>query len=76
MGFSVPLNNWLHNGLKADVMLHIFDKPFYGETILDVEELRQYVKDFYNHKHNNVWGLWHIYAWQKWSSLHLRELKV
>jgi len=23
--------------------------------------------DFYNGKHDAAWGVWHIYAWQKWA---------
>lgn len=66
MGFSVPLKDWLHNQLKPDVMHTIFEIDFYGDSIIDVVALRDYVKDFYNYKHDNAWGVWHIYAWQKW----------
>jgi asparagine synthase (glutamine-hydrolysing) len=71
MGFSVPLYDWLHNTLKADVETHVFDQPFYGEAIMDVSVLQQYVTDFYDKKHNNSWGVWHIYAWQKWAAIHV-----
>jgi asparagine synthase (glutamine-hydrolysing) len=71
MGFAVPLYDWLHSSLKADVKSHVFDKPFYGEFIMDVSVLQQYVIDFFDKKHHNAWGVWHIYAWQKWSTLHL-----
>ena len=71
MGFSVPLHDWLHTTLKADVQAHVFDKPFYGEAIMDVSVLRQYVADFFDKKHDNSWGVWHIYAWQKWSAIHV-----
>ena len=71
MGFTVPLYDWLHTTLKADVEAHVFDKPFYGEAIIDVPVLQQYVTDFFDKKHNNSWGVWHIYAWQKWSTIHV-----
>ncbi|WP_204346109.1 asparagine synthase (glutamine-hydrolyzing) [Psychroserpens algicola] len=70
MGFSVPLYQWLHNELKTDVKIHVFDTPFYGADIMNVDVLRQYVDDFFNRKHDNSWGVWHIYAWQKWASVH------
>ncbi len=70
MGFAVPLYDWLHNELKSDVQSFVFDKPFYGDSIMDVSVLRQYVEDFFNKKHHNSWGVWHIYAWQKWSNIH------
>ncbi|WP_040251224.1 asparagine synthase (glutamine-hydrolyzing) [Psychroserpens mesophilus] len=71
MGFSVPLHDWLHTTLKTDVHAHVFDKPFYGESIINVPVLQQYVKDFYDKKHHNSWGVWHIYAWQKWAAIHV-----
>ena len=73
MGFSVPLNDWLHNDLKKDVMKHVFDIPFYGESVINSDVLKQYVNDFFNKKHHNFWGVWHIYAWQKWAVIHVLE---
>lgn len=67
MGFSIPLADWLRNELKTDVMQMVFKTDFYGEAIMDVGVLRDYVNDFYVGKHNNAWGVWHIYAWQKWA---------
>lgn len=72
MGFSVPLYDWFHNDLKDDVKLHIFETPFYGQEVIDVDVLKKYVQDFFDKKHNNAWGVWHIYAWQKWAKIHLR----
>ncbi|GAA3784284.1 asparagine synthase (glutamine-hydrolyzing) [Corallibacter vietnamensis] len=70
MGFSVPLNHWLHNQLKTDVIKTVFHTNFYGDTIINVAALRDYVQDFYDNKHDNAWGVWHIYAWQKWWLAH------
>ncbi|MCX7549057.1 asparagine synthase (glutamine-hydrolyzing) [Xanthomarina sp. F1114] len=70
MGFTVPLNEWLHQHLKADVMQVVFKEPFYGEQVMDVSVLRGYVQDFFDAKHDNAWGVWHIYAWQKWWLVH------
>lgn len=72
MGFSVPLYDWFHNELRDDVKLHVFDMPFYGNDILDVDVLKKYVLDFLNKKHDNAWGVWHIYAWQKWAKIHVK----
>jgi asparagine synthase (glutamine-hydrolysing) len=71
MGFSVPMNNWLKNQLKEDVMHVVFKTSFYGADIMDVSVLQGYVKDFFENKHDNAWGVWHIYAWQKWAYTHL-----
>ncbi|MCR8666361.1 asparagine synthase (glutamine-hydrolyzing) [Aestuariibaculum sp. M13] len=73
MGFTVPLQNWLHNDLKEDVLKMIYSVPFYGDTVMDISILRKYVDEFYEGKHNNAWGVWHIYAWQKWAYCHANK---
>ncbi|MGO2103675.1 MAG: asparagine synthase (glutamine-hydrolyzing) [Psychroflexus halocasei] len=66
-GFSVPLKNWLRNEIRSDLELTVFNYEFYGKELFDVESLRNYVKDFLENIHDNEWGVWHIYAWQKWA---------
>lgn len=66
-GFSVPIEQWLRKELKSDVMEFVLNKPLYGKQYIDVKNVRTYVTDFYDNKHNNGWGVWHIYAWQKWA---------
>lgn len=70
-GFGVPIEYWLKNQLKTDVETFIFKKPIYGEGIINSKALRQYVKDFYDEKFKGGWGVWHIYAWQKWAYYHV-----
>jgi len=72
MGFSVPLDDWLRNDLKEDVMYHVFEIPFYGEEFLNIERIKLAVTDFYNYKGISAWGIWHIYAWQKWAVKHIK----
>ena len=66
-GFSVPIEQWLRHQLQDDVKNVIFDKPFYGAQFMNVEAIKKYVDDFYDKKHDSAWGVWHIYAWQKWA---------
>ena len=70
MGFSVPIADWLRTHLKSDVEQKIFKDAFYGASVLSVEAIQDYVKAFFEGKHDNAWGIWHIYAWQKWSEAH------
>ncbi|MBR9915490.1 MAG: asparagine synthase (glutamine-hydrolyzing) [Algicola sp.] len=74
MGFSVPLFEWLHHQLKDDVIYHTLERPFYGNDIFDESFFKNFVKDFYAKKHEDVWGVWHLYAWQKWRSIHVNHL--
>lgn len=66
-GFSVPIDKWLKTHLKSDVESVIFDKPFYGEMYINKEALLKYVAHFFDGTHDEAWGVWHIYAWQKWA---------
>jgi asparagine synthase (glutamine-hydrolysing) len=66
-GFSVPLKEWLRTSLKADVEKTVCETPFYGAAHFNTKPLISFVNDFLANKHNNEWGVWHIYAWQKWA---------
>ncbi|WP_298894546.1 asparagine synthase (glutamine-hydrolyzing) [uncultured Psychroserpens sp.] len=66
-GFSVPINSWLRHELKKDVEKVILETPFYGAEIINLQAVKKYIEDFYNNKHESAWGVWHIYAWQKWA---------
>src|SRR5690606_28830939 len=55
-GFSVPLEKWLHNELKEDVINEILNRPFYGEKYIDRKELITIVNDFFEKKNGvNAW---------------------
>ena len=66
-GFEVPMKKWLKNDLKDEVKNTIFNHKFYGAEQLDISVLKSHVNDFYEGKHTKFWGIWHIYAWQKWA---------
>lgn len=36
--------------------------------------IKDYVSQFLNGEHNNGWGVWHIYAWQKWAYNHVNNI--
>ena len=66
-GFSIPLERWIRNDLKNDILNTIIEKPIYGEECIDIHFLANVVEDFYNQKNNNWQLIWHIYTWQKWA---------
>ncbi|TCK68822.1 asparagine synthase (glutamine-hydrolysing) [Winogradskyella wandonensis] len=74
-GFSVPIESWLRNELKDSVEDYILNKPFYGESFINVNKIKSFIIDFYKGRHNNGWGVWHVYAWQKWAYTHVIEEK-
>ncbi|TXG38871.1 asparagine synthase (glutamine-hydrolyzing) [Seonamhaeicola maritimus] len=66
-GFAVPMEKWLKGPLKKEVKTLVFDTAFYGAGLIKTNAIKDYVKDFYANKHEAAWGVWHIYAWQKWA---------
>jgi len=66
-GFSVPIEEWFKNHLKEDLIKKTLDTDIYGKEDFQQDILKQYVRDFLDNKHNNGWGIWHIYAWQNWA---------
>lgn len=68
-GFTVPISLWLKNELKEDFINVVVKKPFYGSEFLDEKYMKRLINDFFENKNNvNPWGLWHLYAWQKWAN--------
>lgn len=66
-GFNVPIEKWMHHQLKHDIIEHLIDRPIFGAKQMQQDVLRKQVLDFFNHKKVNAWGIWHMYAWQKWA---------
>ena len=67
-GFSIPIAKWLKHELKEDFIATVCNTPFYGGAFVDRDYLQRLVEDFYEEKAKvNPWGLWHVYAWQKWA---------
>ena len=66
-GFSVPIEIWFRNQLKPDLIETILKSDLYGNDCFDQDILKNYVIDFLDGNHDNGWGVWHIYAWQKWA---------
>jgi asparagine synthase (glutamine-hydrolysing) len=68
-GFTVPISDWLMVELKEDFIDVVLNKPFYGSEFVDENYMESLIDDFFNDKnHVNPWGLWHLYAWQKWAT--------
>jgi hypothetical protein len=59
--------------LKQDILQHTCELPVFGEGIIHANAFREYIKDYYDGKHQNHQGVWHLYVWQKWA--HFQHLK-
>ena len=65
-GFSIPLEKWLRNELKADVLQKLNDTFLYSVPNLDVEKFK---KELYLHlqgKRNYVFNIWKVYVLALW----------
>lgn len=66
-GFSIPIDTILRNELKADVVKTLLNDNFYGDNLIEKEVLNKVVTDYLEKNKGNGWGIWHLYAWQKWA---------
>jgi len=70
-GFTIPIGDWLKGQLREDLEKVVFKESFYGDNIINAGAVRNYVRNYLDGKHHNSWGVWHIYAWQKWALIHV-----
>lgn len=69
-GFTVPVRSWLLGPLKNDVFDSVIHCEIFGDGILNATAIRRFISDFYDQKnHINEWGVWIIYAFQKWAKM-------
>ncbi len=66
-GFSIPLEDYLRNELKEEITSMCLHTSIYGAENINTSFFKSYVDEFMLHKHNNAWGVWHLYVWQKWA---------
>jgi len=66
-GFTIPIDVILRNELKKDVIKSLIEEDFYGKNHIDNKVLTSIVMDFIEKNKGNAWGIWHLYAWQKWA---------
>ena len=66
-GFGVPIRAWLQRELREEVSDLLLGSDWYGAECFDVRPLRKAVEDFLFHDRGNEWGVWILYAWQKWA---------
>lgn len=70
-GFNIPINKYLRNELKDELQTYCLCDKYFGHGIVNSKYARHFVLDFLDNKHQNGWGVWHLYAWQKWAHQHV-----
>lgn len=75
IGFTVPIEQLMKGPLKQDILHYTCELPVYGAPIIHPEAFREYVLNYYQHKHQHHQGVWHLYAWQKWANQQAHQNK-
>lgn len=66
-GFAIPYDSYLRDELKQDLYHLIFENQLFGSEYYDENLLKEYVHNFLNDGQGNGWGVWIVYALQKWA---------
>jgi len=66
MGFTVPLNAWIKNDLKAEVMDLLDSKFIKKQNIFDYKKIHKIIFDHLNEKEDNSQKIWNLWVFQNW----------
>ena len=53
--------------LKDEVMALLTERDPYPYNTFNREELNKHIYSYYNNEYNNAWGIWVLFALQKWA---------
>ena len=67
MGFSIDMDNALRTVLKEEVCDLLIGRDPYPQNTFDRTHLQKYVGTYFDEKNGNEWGIWVLYALQKWA---------
>lgn len=67
-GFSIPYHDYLLGGLRRDVEEQVLDAKLFGSEHYNEALLKEYVYQYLKTGLGNSWGVWIVYAMQKWAN--------
>ncbi len=65
-GFSIPIENWLRNELKSNVLELLSDERILKQGIFKLEEIKKIKNEFYIDKVNRNVLIWNLFIFQQW----------
>ena len=71
-GFSVPLQEWIKNELREDILAHLTDDFLYSVPNLHVEKFKNQLELHMQGKFNYAMSIWKLYMLAKW----VEEFKI
>lgn len=68
-GFSVPIGQWMQNELREEVEDLLLGTDILGQEFIDRKIWNAKVREFLSGRTEMEWGIWIMFAWQKWRAL-------
>jgi asparagine synthase (glutamine-hydrolysing) len=66
MGFSIPIENWLRNELKENVLFYLNKQRIKEQGLFNEIATQQILDDFYLNRSKNHLKVWYLYVFQLW----------
>jgi asparagine synthase (glutamine-hydrolysing) len=66
MGFAIPIENWLVNDLKNQVLYYLSDEKILKQEIFDLKFVKKIKNDFFSGKKEFGVKIWYLLMFQMW----------
>jgi asparagine synthase (glutamine-hydrolysing) len=66
MGFAIPIENWLRNELKENVLFYLNKQRIKEQGLFNEIATQQILDDFYLKRSKNHLKVWYLYVFQLW----------
>lgn len=75
-GFTIPLDTWIRNEIKDDIIEKIMEMPSDLAMLFRKKKLAQLLKEHMEGKYNWGWFIWALYALVNWKTTHINKYKA
>ena len=69
MGFSIDIDIIMKAELRDEICDLLISRDPFPLNMFNRAVLNEYVDDYFKNKHNNYWGIWILFALQKWAQI-------
>lgn len=66
MGFAIPIENWLMNDLRLQVMHYLSDEKIKAQGIFNADVVKNTVQQFYSGKKELALKVWYLLMFEMW----------
>lgn len=75
-GFGIPYGEYMRTSLRKDVEEVVLDTKLFGSDYYDDKLLKKYVHNYLVNNEGSPWGVWIVYAMQKWAMNYVYMLTI